>query len=250
MNIEFETEEQLRGEDETLPAIVGMLGLPDGRPGIVDITFVTSADERGRALLLAWHQSGARIIARSSESPALAEDIVGEELPLPTATPGWPQRLRHLLRHSTAAVTFLAARLANRAGGVSALFANRPPSPEDIAQAAEIGDALVDVAARLPERLRQAFTLSGPSGLSIQDAAKKLGLTVQATKTRLFRARLLVRSELKEMYTKPHRTRNVSVTENSKRLKPESVSNAMNCLSRGGQSLPSSFIQSERERSK
>jgi hypothetical protein len=47
---------------------------------IVDMTFVTSADEEGRALLARWHADGARLIAKSKGSRELAEAIVGEPL--------------------------------------------------------------------------------------------------------------------------------------------------------------------------
>lgn len=46
-----------------------------GRLAFVDITFVDRADERGRNLLRLWHNSGARIVARSPESRALASGI-------------------------------------------------------------------------------------------------------------------------------------------------------------------------------
>jgi hypothetical protein len=48
---------------------------------IVDMTFLTGADEEGRALLARWHANGARLIAKSKSSRALAEAIVGEPLP-------------------------------------------------------------------------------------------------------------------------------------------------------------------------
>ena len=67
------------------------------RTVIVDITFVVEADERGRALLRLWHQNGARIIAASPESRALAEPILGEALPAHPAKQGWLQWLRALL---------------------------------------------------------------------------------------------------------------------------------------------------------
>jgi hypothetical protein len=47
---------------------------------IVDLTFLTSADEEGRALLARWHADGAQLIARSKGSRRLAESIVGEPL--------------------------------------------------------------------------------------------------------------------------------------------------------------------------
>jgi hypothetical protein len=52
-----------------------------GRALIVDMTFVTSADEDGRALLARWHAAGAQIVAKSKSSRELAEAILGEPLP-------------------------------------------------------------------------------------------------------------------------------------------------------------------------
>jgi hypothetical protein len=72
------------------------LSIVGDRPVIFDITFVVEADERGRAILLLWHQNGARIIAASSESRALAEPILGEALPPPPAKQGWLHRLSAL----------------------------------------------------------------------------------------------------------------------------------------------------------
>src|SRR5690348_5865564 len=47
---------------------------------IVDMTFVTSVDKEGRALLVRWHREGALLIANSKASQALAESILGEPL--------------------------------------------------------------------------------------------------------------------------------------------------------------------------
>jgi hypothetical protein len=57
---------------------------------IVDMTFVTSADEEGRALLARWHASGAQLIANSRGARELAEAIVGQPLPefVPVNTAG------------------------------------------------------------------------------------------------------------------------------------------------------------------
>jgi hypothetical protein len=69
------------------------LSIVGDRPVIFDISFVVEADERGRAILLLWRQNGARIIAASPESRALAESVLGEALPAPPAKQGWLQRL-------------------------------------------------------------------------------------------------------------------------------------------------------------
>jgi hypothetical protein len=67
------------------------------------LTFLRTVDEQGRALLRLWHRTGARIVARSEVSRALAEDIVGEPIPTPSTRPGWRQRLRATLRRPAAA---------------------------------------------------------------------------------------------------------------------------------------------------
>jgi hypothetical protein len=83
----------------------------DRRP-IVDITFVKSVDEQGCALLLGWHQAGARIIANSEGSRALAESILGAALLEPAANIRrcwWPLRVASF--KSTASVPWLAGLL-------------------------------------------------------------------------------------------------------------------------------------------
>lgn len=65
---------------------------------IVDMTFVTSADEQGRALLACWYRERARLVANSKSSRELAESIVGERLPEPTAGAGASERTRHPFR--------------------------------------------------------------------------------------------------------------------------------------------------------
>jgi hypothetical protein len=69
------------------------LSIIGNRPVIIDITFVIEADERGRALLTRWHESGARILAASRESRALAGRILGEPFAAPPVKPGWLDRL-------------------------------------------------------------------------------------------------------------------------------------------------------------
>jgi hypothetical protein len=84
------------------------LSILRNRIATVDITFLREVDEQGRALLRLWHRKGARIVARSQASRALAEDIVGEPIPTPSARPGWWQRLRAFLRRPAAAAAISA----------------------------------------------------------------------------------------------------------------------------------------------
>jgi hypothetical protein len=47
------------------------------RRPIIDITFVTSVDDRGRSLLVEWHRAGAHVVAQSKTSRGLVESILG-----------------------------------------------------------------------------------------------------------------------------------------------------------------------------
>ena len=65
---------------------------------IVDITFVTDADEYGRALLVVMHRYGARINAQSPESSAIAQPIVSEPTEIHNSKSGWLRMLLQFLR--------------------------------------------------------------------------------------------------------------------------------------------------------
>jgi RNA polymerase sigma-70 factor (ECF subfamily) len=73
-------------------------------------------------------------------------------------------------------------------------------TPENLALRAEIESAVAEAVSKLPNALRDVFTRCSVSGLSIRDTAEALGLTVPATKTRLFRARSRLRRELQKAF--------------------------------------------------
>src|SRR5712692_7835634 len=76
----------------------------DGRKLVIDLVSACEADEYGRDLLVGWYRVGARMVARSSESRAFVEGIVGAPVPMRAAKPGWRQRLSNfLLRRSASA---------------------------------------------------------------------------------------------------------------------------------------------------
>lgn len=83
-------------------------------------------------------------------------------------------------------------------GGSDAVMslASPLPTPEDLARSSEIAAAVWDAAETLPKRLRDVYVLCSGSGDYVKEAAKMLGLTVPATKTRLFRAQHRIRSEV------------------------------------------------------
>lgn len=80
------------------------------------------------------------------------------------------------------------------------------PSPEKAAWRQEMARAVSDAVAKLPKHLREVFALYSVSGLSLREVAAKLGLTVPATKTRLFRARDRMRLRLAPVWSnaRPH----------------------------------------------
>jgi len=86
-------------------------------------------------------------------------------------------------------------------GGTLPSIAGDSPTPEALVLWAEMESAIADAAAKLPKGLSDVFTRCSSSGLSIRDTAEALGLTVQATKTRLFRARALVRQQLQTAFS-------------------------------------------------
>jgi len=73
-------------------------------------------------------------------------------------------------------------------------------TPEDLALRVEMESAVANAASKLPKSLSEVFTRCSVSGLSIRDTAEALGLTVQATKARLFRARSRLRRELQKAF--------------------------------------------------
>lgn len=84
-------------------------------------------------------------------------------------------------------------------GAAPATVVDQAPTPEDLLRSAEIHQQVIDPAGRLPPHLRDAFVLSTITGRSIAETAEALGLTVPATKTRIFRARSFMRSKLRNM---------------------------------------------------
>ncbi|MGD1094898.1 MAG: sigma-70 family RNA polymerase sigma factor [Bryobacteraceae bacterium] len=83
---------------------------------------------------------------------------------------------------------------------VQDILTSAAPTPERAAWWNEITVAFSDAVARLPKHLREAYALYSVSGLSLREVAAALGLTVPATKTRLFRARHRVRVRLQPMW--------------------------------------------------
>jgi RNA polymerase sigma-70 factor (ECF subfamily) len=77
------------------------------------------------------------------------------------------------------------------------------PSPEQTASNRELATALTRAIDALPPPQREVLVLRDVEGLSAVDVAKVLGISVEAVKSRLHRARVAVREELTPVLGRP-----------------------------------------------
>jgi RNA polymerase sigma-70 factor (ECF subfamily) len=73
-------------------------------------------------------------------------------------------------------------------------------NPEQLYGKQEIHKIVEDAIRLLPEIYREAFILRDVEELSAEEAAEVLGITVPALKSRLLRARLMMRETLAEKF--------------------------------------------------
>ncbi len=125
---------------------------------VVDISFLTEIDPRGRQLLLLWSRNGATIVANTPESRALAESIIGRTLP-PIARIAYtwrPYRSGSFLRDVLPIIGFLVFLIPLSASG-ERLPIVQPKTSESIAFARYIAWL----------QGRDPFAESGPVALAI-----------------------------------------------------------------------------------
>lgn len=79
-------------------------------------------------------------------------------------------------------------------------FADWRPNPEEILAQHELETVLQNAARTLPQAFRTVFFLRDVEGLSTEETAQVLNLSVGAVKARLFRARLRLRNELSKIF--------------------------------------------------
>jgi RNA polymerase sigma-70 factor (ECF subfamily) len=103
------------------------------------------------------------------------------------------------LRESRRRVTWVG--IEGRSGiGSGHVLPSPAPTPEKSAWCRELSFAFSNAVARLPKHLREPYALFAISGLPLREVATVLGLTLAATKTRLFRARAGIRSTLRPVW--------------------------------------------------
>jgi RNA polymerase sigma-70 factor, ECF subfamily len=85
-------------------------------------------------------------------------------------------------------------------GSVPRDFADWAPNPEDNYSQSELAEILRKTIQGLPPGFRVVFVLRDVDGLSTEETAETLGLSVPAVKSRLLRARLQLRERLSRYF--------------------------------------------------
>jgi RNA polymerase sigma-70 factor, ECF subfamily len=78
------------------------------------------------------------------------------------------------------------------------------PNPEELYRAAELREILRDKLRQLHPRLRMAFVLRDIEGLSVEQTAEALNLSVGAVMARAWRARIQLRERLSKYFRRKH----------------------------------------------
>ncbi len=79
-------------------------------------------------------------------------------------------------------------------------FTDWKPNPEQLLAQSELQEILTNAARSLPSTFRTVFLLRDVEGLSTEETAEVLNLSVSAVKARLFRARLHLRENLSRIF--------------------------------------------------
>jgi RNA polymerase sigma-70 factor, ECF subfamily len=87
-------------------------------------------------------------------------------------------------------------------GSMPREVADWSPNPEQLYGQSELGDILGKTIQGLPASFRTVFVLRDVEGLSTEETAEMLGLSVPAVKSRLLRARLQLRERLNRYFKK------------------------------------------------
>ncbi len=87
-------------------------------------------------------------------------------------------------------------------GSMPREVADWAPNPEQLYRQEELGEILGKTIQGLPASFRTVFVLRDVEGLSTEETAEALGLSIPAVKSRLLRARLQLRDRLSRFFRK------------------------------------------------
>ena len=95
-------------------------------------------------------------------------------------------------------------------------FADWRDLPSDVVEQKEVREAVAKAVGELPDIYREVFVLRDMQHLDVAETAEVLGIGQSAVKTRLHRARLMLRESLTPVFAKPK----VSIWERWKGMNP------------------------------
>jgi RNA polymerase sigma-70 factor (ECF subfamily) len=123
------------------------------------------------------------------------------------------ESLMRLRKRRTGRMVSIDEDLETEEGTVPRDLADWAPDPEQNYTQAELGKILEKTIKGLPPGFKVVFELRDVQGLSTEDTAEALGLSVPAVKSRLLRARLQLRERLSRYFRKKNGSRQSSPKE-------------------------------------
>src|SRR5690349_25117293 len=111
----------------------------------------------------------------------------------------------NLRRRETSKTVSMDEDVETEEGSMPREFADWSPNPEQQYGQSELGDILRRTIQGLPTSFRTVFVLRDVEGLSTEETAEMLNLSVPAVKSRLLRARLQLRERLNRYFQKGKR---------------------------------------------
>jgi len=110
------------------------------------------------------------------------------------------ESLMRLRKRRTGKMVSMDDEILTEEGSVPRDFADWAPDPEQNYNQAELADILRKTIQGLPPGFRVVFVLRDVDGLSTEETAQTLGLSIPAVKSRLLRARLQLRERLSRYF--------------------------------------------------
>src|SRR5260221_12537362 len=112
------------------------------------------------------------------------------------------EALMKLRRRKTDKTVSMDQEVETEEGSMPREFADWSPNPEQQYGQSELGETLQKTVQGLPAGFRTVFVLRDVEGLSTEETAEMLGLSIPAVKSRLLRARLQLRERLNRYFKK------------------------------------------------
>jgi RNA polymerase sigma-70 factor, ECF subfamily len=112
------------------------------------------------------------------------------------------ESLMKLRRRKTSKTVSMDEDVETEEGSMPREFADWSPNPEQQFGQSELGDILRKTIQGLPSGFRTVFVLRDVEGLSTEETAEMLDLSIPAVKSRLLRARLQLRERLNRYFKK------------------------------------------------